>query len=177
MNKKRGIETKAEKIVLLDGRIFVGDPNIIEAEVEISEFRELVKYPLHDVRVLIVDDDPRTCKVFKDALESEECAVEVARSGSEAMEWLSHQRFDAVLMDVVMPDMDGYKLFHAIKERQPNIPILLMTELGYGNNHVLKRIALEEAEAVILKKLVKRSLLKNILVKIYQASATNEMPQ
>jgi CheY-like chemotaxis protein len=177
MNKKRGIETKSEEFVLAGGRIFIGEANLIDPDIEIPEFRELVKYPLHDLRVLIVDDDPRTGKVFKDALELEECAVEVARSGSDAMEWLSHQRFDAVLMDVVMPDVDGHQLFHSIKERQPSIPILLMTEFGYGNNHVLKRIALEEAEAVILKKLVRCGLLKKLLVQLCRSSVTTEMPQ
>ena len=55
--------------------------------------------------------------------------------------------FDVVLTDVVMPNMDGYELFTAIRERWPELPVLMMTAFHYDKDHIIKRSRLEGSRA------------------------------
>lgn len=80
------------------------------------------------------------------------------------MQWLKRQTFDLVLSDVVMPDMDGYELYKAIKSSSPEIPVVLMTAFNYDKDHIIKRSCLEGLQGVIFKKPVNPSMLKKILL-------------
>ena len=72
-------------------------------------------------RILIVDDDAGICQSLQDLLEQERCRVDTAPSGIHALRYLQQQEFDLVLSDVVMPDMDGYQLYQAIRKRPPRL--------------------------------------------------------
>ncbi|HXV80739.1 MAG TPA: response regulator [Candidatus Binatia bacterium] len=122
------------------------------------------RYPLSGLKVLVVDDDAGICQSLKDLLEEERCAVETAPSGVIAMEWLDRERFDVVLSDVVMPDMDGYQLYQAVKKKMPNVPVVLMTAFNYDRDHIIKRSCLEGLQGVIFKKPVNPVILKKLLL-------------
>ena len=122
------------------------------------------RYPLSGLRVLIVDDDAGICESLKDLLEGERCCIETAPSGVRAMEWLERQPFDLVLSDVVMPDMDGYELYQAVKGSTPKLPVVLMTAFNYDRDHIIKRSCLEGLQGVIFKKPVNPAMLKRILL-------------
>jgi PAS domain S-box-containing protein len=120
--------------------------------------------PLSGLRVLIVDDDAGICQSLKDLLEAERCCVETAVSGVHAMNWLKQEKFDIVLSDVVMPDMDGYELYQTVKKNTPGLPVVLMTAFNYDKDHIIKRSCLEGLQGVIFKKPVNPALLKKILL-------------
>jgi PAS domain S-box-containing protein len=122
------------------------------------------RYPLSGLRVLIVDDDAGICESLKDLLEGERCCIETAPSGVHAMEWLERQPFDLVLSDVVMPDMDGYELYQAVKGNRPKLPVVLMTAFNYDKDHIIKRSCLEGLQGVIFKKPVNPAMLKKIVL-------------
>lgn len=122
------------------------------------------RYPLAGLKVLIVDDDARICDSLRDLLEGEHCCVETAPTGVHAMEWLQRQSFDLVLSDVVMPDMDGYELYQAVKGSTPRLPVVLMTAFNYDKDHIIKRSCLEGLQGVIFKKPVNPAMLKKILL-------------
>ena len=122
------------------------------------------RYPLNGLRVLIVDDDAGVCQSLKDLLVAEGCCIETAESGVYALEWLRREQFDLVLSDVVMPDMDGYELYQAVKKKTPKLPVVLMTAFNYDKDHIIKRSCLEGLQGVIFKKPVNPAMLKNILV-------------
>jgi PAS domain S-box-containing protein len=122
------------------------------------------RYPLSGLRVLVVDDDAGICDSLRDLLQAEHCCVETAASGLIALEWLRRQPFDLVLTDVVMPDMDGYELYQAIKRQMPMLPVVLMTAFNYDKDHIIKRSCLEGLQGVIFKKPVNPALLKKILL-------------
>lgn len=121
-------------------------------------------YPLGGLRILVVDDDAGICQSLKDLLEAERCCIETAASGVFAMQFLKRQRFDVVLSDVVMPDMDGYQLYQAVKEATPELPVVLMTAFNYDKDHVIKRSCLEGLQGVIFKKPVNPAMLKQVLL-------------
>ena len=126
--------------------------------------KEDARYPLSGLKVLVVDDDAGICESLKDLLEGEHCCIETAASGVHAMACLERQQFDLVLSDVVMPDMDGYELYQAVKSRTPKLPVVLMTAFNYDKDHIIKRSCLEGLQGVIFKKPVNPAMLKKILL-------------
>ncbi|MGH7826354.1 MAG: response regulator [Candidatus Binatia bacterium] len=135
-----------------------------------------VRYPLSGARVLVVDDDAGVCESLKDLLEEEHCEVETASSGVRAMEWLGRKMFDIVLSDVVMPDMDGYQLYQAVKKTMPKLPVILMTAFNYDKDHIIKKSCLEGLQGVIFKKPVNPVLLKKLLLQQCRPEETGQTP-
>jgi signal transduction histidine kinase/ActR/RegA family two-component response regulator len=81
-------------------------------------------------RILVVDDEDRVRELLRDILESEGYGVALARGGREAVELLSAESFDAVFTDVGMQGMSGWELARAVRERDPEVPLAVIT--GWG---------------------------------------------
>jgi diguanylate cyclase (GGDEF)-like protein len=80
--------------------------------------------------LLIVDDDPDVRAFLRAVLESDGHRVEEASTGLEALGWLKAHRPDLVLLDVMMPNMDGFAVAQAMKSRPgPFVPVILLTAL------------------------------------------------
>lgn len=122
------------------------------------------RYPLSGLKILVVDDDAGICDSLRDLLIAERCCVEIASSGIFALEWLRREKFDVVLTDVVMPDMDGYELYQAVKRQTPKLPVILMTAFNYDKDHIIKRSCLEGLQGVIFKKPINPAMLKQVLL-------------
>ncbi len=108
---------------------------------------------------------PGICQSLKDLLEAEHCCVQTAASGVLAMKCLERERFDLMLSDVVMPDMDGYELYQTVRAKMPGMPVVLMTAFNYDKDHIIKRSCLEGLQGVIFKKPVNPVMLKKLLLK------------
>jgi PAS domain S-box-containing protein len=119
---------------------------------------------LEGLRLLVVDDDLGVCCSIKELLQKERCVVETAPSGVKAMELLEGREFDLILSDVVMPDMDGYAVYRAVKKKLPALPVVLMTAFYYDKDHVIKRSCLEGLQCVIFKKPIDPDRLKKIIL-------------
>ena len=76
--------------------------------------------PVH-ARVLVVDDEPELADVMRDMLESEGYEVATAESGAVALEMLATARFDAIVSDLRMPEMDGAGLWREVSARYPSM--------------------------------------------------------
>jgi two-component system sensor histidine kinase/response regulator len=70
----------------------------------------------NETSVLIVDDMPKNIQLLGSILKNESIEIEFATSGKEALEWLHTRHFDLVLLDIMMPDMDGFEVCRRIKE-------------------------------------------------------------
>ena len=81
-------------------------------------------------KVLIVDDDTMLCTSLKGCLGNKHYEILTANSGKEAIELFATCDFDLVLLDVVMPEMSGYKVMEHIHEYKPDTAVILMT--GYA---------------------------------------------
>jgi CheY-like chemotaxis protein len=83
-------------------------------------------------RVLVVDDDPDILDAICDILEGEGYAVARARHGAEALDRLHERRPDVILLDLMMPVMDGLAFAQALRERrlEPEIPIVVISADG-----------------------------------------------
>jgi CheY-like chemotaxis protein len=119
---------------------------------------------LRGLRVLVVDDDLGICRSLREILESDGCQVEVAGDGVAALAALGRLSFDVVLTDVVMPHMDGYELYTAIREQHPKLPVLMMTAFHYDKDHIIKRARIAGLTTVIFKKPVDPGRLRRALI-------------
>lgn len=78
-------------------------------------------------KVLIVDDEPRMCDSLKILLSSQGYETQTGHSGKEALECLSRNSFDLVLLDIVMPDMTGHQIMDYISRQNQETLVILMT--------------------------------------------------
>lgn len=70
-------------------------------------------------RVLVVDDEPEVAELLRGVLERAGCEVAVAESGAVVLQMLDEMRFDAIVSDMRMPEMDGAALWRAVRARDP----------------------------------------------------------
>ena len=84
---------------------------------------------LQPFSILIVDDEPKNIQLLGSLLEENNYDVEFAMNGKECLEWLDRKPFDLVLLDIMMPEMDGYEVCKTIKSShsKKHIPIIFLT--------------------------------------------------
>ena len=78
---------------------------------------------------------------------------------------LRNMKVDAVISDVVMPEMDGYEFYLHVKQEMPQIPVVLMTAYYYDKDHIIKRSKLKGLEGAIFKKPVNPAKLRQMLIR------------
>ena len=117
-------------------------------------------------RVLVVDDDVSVRESVSEILRADGALVTLVGNGREAIERMRRERFDVVLSDVVMPEMDGYELFQAARREAPETPVVLMTAFYYDQDHVIKRSRMEGLDGVLFKKPVNPERLVKTLAEL-----------
>src|SRR6266851_680654 len=78
-------------------------------------------------RILVVDDEPLVCAAVKMMLAFDGHVVETASNGKEALERFEKGKFDLIITDFKMPNMQGDELAAAIKARDPKQPVVMIT--------------------------------------------------
>lgn len=86
-------------------------------------------------RALVVDDEERIRRLIKMYLENDEFIVEEAVDGDEALERAKEQDYDVIILDIMMPGMDGIEVCEEIRKVKAT-PILLLTAKGEESNRV-----------------------------------------
>ena len=83
-------------------------------------------------RILVVDDEPDFCSIVQGQLEKEGFDVELAYNGVEGMEKVLANPPDAIVLDVMMPEKDGYEMCKELKadSKLCDIPVLLLTAVA-----------------------------------------------
>ncbi len=86
-----------------------------------------ISSPTSSTTILLVDDEPDIALSLTDLLESEGHQIEVAATGKAALERMNHHAYDAVLLDIRLPDMDGLLVLENMTELYPGLPIIILT--------------------------------------------------
>lgn len=79
------------------------------------------------IKILVVEDDKHVRKLMNAVLKREGYEVVTAGNGREALEVLEVQHIDLIILDIMMPEMDGYEFAEELKEADNRIPILMAT--------------------------------------------------
>jgi DNA-binding response OmpR family regulator len=79
------------------------------------------------MHILIVEDESEMAGLLTRGLEEESCQVSVARDGRAALELSSAQVFDVILLDVMLPKMDGLEVAKELRRREAETPVLMLT--------------------------------------------------
>ena len=79
------------------------------------------------MRILLAEDTAELATVLQRALEHSKYAVDVVTTGTEALEYALTGVYDIVLLDILMPEMDGIKVLKALRKKEVRIPILIMS--------------------------------------------------
>ena len=79
------------------------------------------------VRILVVEDDKNTRKYIEAVLTAENYTVITAANGEEALDVMEREHIDLVVLDIMMPKMDGYEFTKALRDSSNNLPILMVS--------------------------------------------------
>src|SRR5262249_55024573 len=80
-------------------------------------------------RLLVVDDDRKLCRLIRQYLEPLGYEVAVAHTGTEGLEKAVNGGFAAVILDVMLPQLDGFEVLKRLRAHS-NVPVLMLTGLG-----------------------------------------------
>ena len=80
-------------------------------------------------QIIIIDDDPKLCNLIREYLEPLGYAVDSAHTGPDGLEAVRSGDFSAVILDVMLPGMDGFEVLKAIRH-DSNVPVIMLTGRG-----------------------------------------------
>ncbi len=80
-----------------------------------------------DLKILLVEDEPNFGAVLKNYLEISDFDVDLCKNGKDGLFSFVNTKYDLCILDVMMPEMDGFTLAKKIKQNNPNIPIIFLT--------------------------------------------------
>ena len=122
--------------------------------------------------VLVVDDEPKLCDLLSSALTQNDVHVFTAGNGLQALAILEQEDIDLVISDWRMPGMDGPQLLAEIKQRYPNLPVIVMTAYSTVKNavqsirngaydYIAKPFDIDELDITVSKALQFRDILRD----------------
>jgi DNA-binding NtrC family response regulator len=116
-------------------------------------------------RILLVENEKAQCLLYEQELNEEGYLVLVARNGKEALKQLQESPCDLVVLDIVMPEMDGLEVLAKIVSRYKKMPVILHTAYAHYKNDFMTWLAdafvVKSSDLSMLKKTVKELLRKN----------------
>ncbi len=107
-------------------------------------------------RILVVDDDRDICETIRLILDLKDYGADVAYDGFQALDAIGKEKYDAVLLDIKMPLMNGVETLKKIKEIEPGLPVIMNS--AYAVEDLIKE-ALREGAFAALKKPIDFDLL------------------
>ncbi len=101
------------------------------------------------VKILVADDEVIMRNLILRILESEGYQISMASTGEEALGLMEENKYDLLLTDVKMPGMTGFDLLKNVKNRWPDMAVIVMT--GYGDAYTVKEALLMGADEYLSK--------------------------
>src|SRR5262245_15940709 len=93
------------------------------------------------MRILLVEDDPRMSALLERGLKEEGHVVDRTGSGAKALDAVRAEEFDVVVLDVMLPELDGFGVVRQMRERGDRTPVLMLTARD-ANADVIKGLNL-----------------------------------
>ena len=115
------------------------------------------------MKILVVDDDINIQRLYQEELEEEGYEVVIASTGKNALEIFENEDPDIVTLDILMPDIDGISLLRKMKEKRPDIPIIMSTAYDYRDDFAVwasEAYIVKSSDLAELKKTIKNLISK-----------------
>jgi DNA-binding response OmpR family regulator len=88
------------------------------------------------MRILIVEDEHKIANAMKQGLEQERYAVDIAYDGNVGYDFASSEEYDLIILDIMLPGMDGIELTKKLRDEKKHTPILMLTAKGQTEDKV-----------------------------------------
>ena len=112
------------------------------------------------ISALLVDDDAKLCGLLRDYLEGFGFSLDVAEDASSGLEKAVANEYDVILLDMMLPDINGLQVLLQLQKQRPALPVIMLTGLGSESDVV---VGLEMgADDYVVKPFVARELLARI---------------
>ena len=131
---------------------------------------DAIQEPARPIHVLVVDDDPGAREVVTLYLQADGHSVVTASGGREAMRRIAGEKFDLVITDHGMPDMDGIHVSNEIRRTAPATPVILLS--GY----TMQSEQHSDSLNCILQKPIVRSTLRSAITQVLRDAGTDRTP-
>ena len=132
---------------------------------------EVSKPAVARMKILIVDDDVKLCRLVADYLHPMGYDIDEAHTGVQGLQMALNKEYGAVILDVMMPGMDGFEVLRNLR-RESNVPVLMLTARGEETDRI---VGLEMgADDYLPKTFSSRELLARLRAVIRRASGTEK---
>ncbi len=129
--------------------------------------------PPDGTQILVIDDDEKLCRLVRDYLQTFGYAVTAAHNGLTGLDVALKGSFDAVILDVMMPGLDGFEVLKRLRERSA-VPVLMLTGLGDEADRI---IGLEAgADDYLPKTFSTRELLARLRAVLRRSRRLSQLP-
>lgn len=108
-------------------------------------------------RVLIIDDDHANLEMLEQRLAAEGISSVMKQTGMEGVEAAQAERFDAILLDLRLPDLDGFEILSFLRQQHPTLPIIVMT--AHGSEAIAVKALTEGATHYLIKPFNRKDLI------------------
>jgi OmpR family response regulator RpaB len=119
-------------------------------------------------KILIVDDEASICQILQTRLTIKGYQIYTALNGEQALKIFKHEKPNLVILDIMLPGLDGYRVCHELRKNS-NVPIIMLTALGnisdrvmgleFGaDDYIIKPFSPKELEARI------RAILRRVII-------------
>lgn len=119
------------------------------------------------MRVLVIEDDQATAKTIQMSLQSEGFVCDTTGVGEDGLEIARHYDYDLIILDLVLPDMDGYEILRRLRAVQVSTPVLILSGLsdiddkikglGFGADDYLTKPFNREELVARVRAIIRRS--------------------
>lgn len=123
-------------------------------------------------QILVVDDEKNTRKLMKAVLESDGYTVVLAENGKSALEIMDKEHIDLVVLDIMMPEMDGYAFTEELRQVNNNLPILMVSAKQMSNDR--KKGFIAGCDDYMTKPVDEEEMLLRIKALLRRAKIANE---
>ncbi|MCR5735225.1 MAG: response regulator [Lachnospiraceae bacterium] len=157
---------------------------VFSAESDVASGPYIPQFIAPDAEVLVVDDTPMNLTVIKGLLSATKMFVSTAESGEECLEKIRFGNFNVVLLDHMMPGMDGIETIHRIRKDHPDLPVYALTAnasegeefyISHGFNGYLSK----PIDGIVLEKAIRKYLPDEIVMEpsLDDAVMMEELPE
>src|SRR5260221_10550861 len=94
-------------------------------------------YTIERMRILVVEDEHKIANAVKRGLEQESYAVDVCYTGQEGLDMAETEEYDLLILDLMLPEVDGITITKTLRAHKNHIPILILTARGDISEKVL----------------------------------------